>query len=227
MQVPLLGPLWTFFSACTWDVALNATEMAVLGRHRWYWRLHAAASRLYWRDPAVHVVMREAPSSQLPAEQCVYGETPAISMLGMLKRVEITSDDTLIDLGCGRGLAVMSAAANFGLHGVGIDVLPTFIERAESIARRLDLTPRVRFIRSDFLQQDLSEGTVFYAAATTYKRDIVDEVAERVARQTASSGRRIRFITLSQPLLPPWKMVGKGRYPMMWGWNNVYFHVLT
>jgi len=225
MEIPLVGPLWTYFTSCAWDVALNLSEMAVLGRNRWYWRLHANAKRLYWKDPAVHVVMREAAAAQLPAEQCVYGETPAMSFLSMLKRIDVTADDTLIDLGCGRGLALLAAAAAFGLHGVGIDVMPTFIDRANEIARRMQLETRVHFISGDFLQQDLSRGTIFYAASTTFVRDIIDDVAARVAQQ-ADTTHLIRFITLSQPLLPPWKLVAKATYPMMWGRNSVYFHAL-
>lgn len=220
-----LHPFWTFFTSFAWDLALNVSEMAVLGRHHWYWRLHVNAARLYWNDPAVRVVLREAPDTRQPEGQCVYGETPALSFLAMLRQVNIEPDDVLFDLGCGRGLALLSAALAYQVRAVGVDVLPTFIERARQIAKRLHIDDRVSLTNGDFLEQDMSSGTIFYAAATTFVRDVIDDLAERVVRQTANSGRVIRFITLSQTLLPPWKLVAKARYPMTWGWNTVYFHV--
>lgn len=225
MHVPLLGPMWDYFKASAWDAALNLTEMATLGRHRWYWRLHAAAARAYFRDPAIRVIRREAESTGLSGNQLVYGETPALSLLGMLARVGVGASDTVFDLGCGRGLALLAATLEFHIRGVGIDAIPTFVERGQQIAMRLGIADRARFILGDFREQDLSGATIFYAAATTFERDILDDLAALAAEQ-AGGDRPIRFITLSQTLLPPWKLVDKASYPMTWGWNSVYFHVL-
>ncbi|NDD30952.1 MAG: hypothetical protein EB084_22075 [Proteobacteria bacterium] len=214
------------FSMVTWELALNLSEMARLGRRGWYWRLHLAMTRAYTFDSAWRVVTREAPATGLSEMQLVYGETPAFTMLAMLARVGISPEDTLIDLGCGRGIAVMAAALEWPLSAVGIDALPTFVERGNVIARRLGIDDRVTLRHENFVDADLSQGTVFYAAATTFERDIIDTVAEKVARQASSAKRPLRFITLSQPLLPPWKMVEKLTLPMTWGRNTVYFHVL-
>ena len=137
------------------------------------------------------------------------------------------AQEVLFDLGCGRGLALLAAALALPrIEAVGIEVLPTFVERGHVLATSLGVADRVKFVAGDFRHQDVSRGTVFYAASTTFSSEVLDEIAAQVARQTVQSGRSIRFITLSHPLLPPWKLCGKGRYPMTWGWNHVYFHVL-
>lgn len=225
MPFPIIGPAWDFLSSFAYDTALNLTEMASLGQHGWYWRLHAAARRLYWRDTAFRVLMREGAGSGLPPGQCVYGETPVLSFLSILSRAEVSPDDTVFDLGCGRGLALLGAVLHFDVHGVGIEALPTFVTRAQELARTLHVADRARFVLGDFLAQDLTGGTVFYAASTTFSAGTMAALADRVAAHNA--GRRpIRFITLSQRLGPPWEPVDETRLPMSWGWNTVYFHVL-
>lgn len=195
----------------------------MLGRHPWYWRLHTAAARAYAGDPAIRVLRREADATGLAESQLVYGETPTLSILSMLAQVGVSSRDTFIDLGCGRGLTVLAAALSHGVSAVGIDAIPTFIERGNALAERLRIAPRARFIHGNFLDQDITGGTIFYAAATTFEREVIDAMADRVARLGAPNAR---FITLSHTLLPPWKMIGKRQYPMTWGWNRVYFHRL-
>jgi hypothetical protein len=225
LDLPLLGPLWNYFTSSAWGVALNLTEMASLGRKAWYWRLHSAAAHAYRRDSAIRVMGREGHASALPPGQLVYGETPAISMLAMLARVGAGPDDVVFDLGCGRGLAALTAGLALGVEAVGIDVLPTFVERGSAMAERLRVADRVTFQCADFRACDLSRGTIFYAAATTFDKDILDEVAAIVASR-APGPTPTRFMTLSHPLLPPWRMIDKGRFPMTWGWNTVYFHSL-
>lgn len=214
------------FSSAAWEVALNLSEMASLGRRGWYWRLHWALSRAYRGDGALRVMCREGNATGLSRDQLVYGETPALSMLAMLARAGVSGDDTFFDLGCGRGIALLSAALEWPLRATGIDAIPTFVERGNALAQRLGIGDRARVLQGDFLEADLSEGTIFYAASTTFPAEVLDAVAARIATRSTPPRRPLRFITLSQPLLPPWKLTGKGQYPMTWGWNTVYFHTL-
>lgn len=215
-----------YFKHAAWELAFNLSEMARLGRRGWYWRLHWALHRAYRGDGVRWVLDREAKATGLSRDQLTYGETPALSMLAILARAGVSPQDVLFDLGCGRGLALLAASLEWPLEAVGIDAIPTFVTRGNAMCQRLGVAERVRFINSNFLDCDLSRGTLFYAAATTFERDIVDDVAARVAEHAATAKHPVRFVTLSQTLLPPWKLVAKGSYPMTWGWNSVYFHSL-
>lgn len=219
--------MFHFFRDAAWEIALDMSEMIHLGGRGWYWRLHLAMTRAYMLDTAWRVVRRESAETGLSEEQLVYGETPAVTMLAILARAGISPLDTLFDLGCGRGIAVLSAALEWPLRATGIDALPTFVKRGNDIAQRLGVSNRVTFHHGNFLDCDYASGTVFYAAATTFERDIVDAVAARVAEQAGHAQRPVRFITLSQTLLPPWKLVDKVFFPMTWGRNSVYFHSLA
>jgi SAM-dependent methyltransferase len=220
----LLRSGWNVWRSAAWEAAVNCSEMAALGSRGWWWRLHLTARRLYWSDPAVHVVLREGPQSGQSQAQCVYGETPALSMLSMLRRVDITTDDVLYDLGCGRGLAMLAAACEFGVQATGVDILPTFIERGRRISDRLGLT-RVSWIQGNMLSQDLSDGSIFYLASTTWEAAVMQALATKLSAPPLPARPR-RVITLSQPLGDPFRIVGRGSYPMTWGWNTVFFHTL-
>ncbi|MBM3462350.1 MAG: hypothetical protein FJX76_09635 [Armatimonadetes bacterium] len=225
MRIPVLSPVWDRVSDAAWDVALNSFEMVSLGWRAWWWQLHFSAARQFLFDPPGKVVRREAPALGLPEGQCVFGETPVISMIAMLRRVGITADDVVFDLGCGRALALMGAARHFGVKGVGIEVVPTLVARARRMAGDLDLSGKVTLIEGDFLKQDLSPGTIFYAASTTYSTRLMRRLAARIAR-SVNAERPIRAITLSQPLGRPFRTLEKLRFPMTWGWVTTYFQEL-
>lgn len=225
MNLPVLSAAYNYTTSAAWDVALTLVEMMSLGWRGWWWRLHWAARRQFLFDPPAHVMIREAPALDLPDGQCVYGETPALSLLAMLRRVEAGPDDVLFDLGCGRGLTVMAAALGAGIRAVGIDAVATLIERARRMARDLDIADRVTLLEGNFLEQDLSSGSIFYVASTTFRPEVMRALAARIA-DSVPPERTVRAITLSQPLGAPFRIVRKERYPMTWGWATVYFQDL-
>ncbi len=78
----------------------------------------------------------------------------------MLKLAEVTSKDTVYDLGCGDGRFVVTAARQFGARGVGVDIDPERIKEARELAQRTGADDKVRFIEGDLFETDISEATV-------------------------------------------------------------------
>lgn len=231
MRIPILSPLRDFFSSVAWDAAVNSVECFTLGGRRWWWRLHWAAMRHFFLDPPARVVMRESPALGLPSGQCVYGETPVLTYLTLMRLAEIGSDDVVFDLGCGRGLGLMGTALQFGVRATGIEIVPTLVERASAMSRDLGLESRVRWIRGNLLEEDLSEGSIFYVASTTFDRKVMRHLSARLAevgRNREREGLRpIRVFTLTRELFPPFRVTWSHRYPMTWGWATVYCHQLA
>ncbi|MBM3464788.1 MAG: class I SAM-dependent methyltransferase [Armatimonadetes bacterium] len=209
-----LAPAWDVFTGAAWDAALNSVDGFSLGWHPWWWRLRAAAARQYLFDPPARVVLREAPALGYPDGQCTYGETPAVSLISMLRRLNVGSDDVLFDLGCGRGLSLMAACLALKIRGVGIDAVPTLVSRGRRIAR--DVGVDVTFVEGDFLDQDLSAGTIFYAASTAFNSDVMRRLTEKLDRPG------LRVITLDGPLGAPFRVLESLRYPMFWGWSTCW-----
>ena len=89
----------------------------------------------------------------------IFVPTPEEIVETMLRMAAVTPKDTVYDLGCGDGRIVI-AAAKKGARGVGIDIDPQRIAEATVNAKDAGVTDKVRFIRGDLFQANISEATV-------------------------------------------------------------------
>jgi len=89
-----------------------------------------------------------------------YVETPDETVWQMLRMARVGSLDTVMDLGSGDGRIVITAAQHFGARGIGVDINPECIESGRRAAERAGVSNRVKFIRSDLFDVDVSEATV-------------------------------------------------------------------
>jgi ribosomal protein L11 methylase PrmA len=89
-----------------------------------------------------------------------YIPTPQDVVDRMLSVAEVTSQDTVFDLGCGDGRIVITAAKKYGAHGVGIDIDKDRIAESKRNARDAGVSSLVRFEQGDILKADVSTATV-------------------------------------------------------------------
>jgi len=89
-----------------------------------------------------------------------YVPSPDAVVKAMLKLAAVTKDDTVIDLGCGDGRIVVTAALDFGAHGIGYDLNPERIKEANSNAAKAGVEKRVRFVEKNLFDADIKEATV-------------------------------------------------------------------
>ena len=89
-----------------------------------------------------------------------YVPTPQDVVDRMLADANVTSSDTVYDLGSGDGRIVITAAKKYGAHGVGIDIDPDRISESRSNARNAGVGDLVEFEHGDILQADVSRATV-------------------------------------------------------------------
>jgi SAM-dependent methyltransferase len=78
----------------------------------------------------------------------------------MLRVAEIHAGDVLYDLGCGDGQIVVTAAKQFGIRAVGVDIDPRRISEARARARRSGVEHLVEFRKQDARAADLSEASI-------------------------------------------------------------------
>jgi SAM-dependent methyltransferase len=89
-----------------------------------------------------------------------YVPTPPNVVAQMIKMAKITPDDVIYDLGCGDGRIVITAAKEFGVRGVGVDIDPELVKESQENARKAGVADRVKFFERDLFQTDLREATV-------------------------------------------------------------------
>lgn len=86
--------------------------------------------------------------------------TPQPVVDRMLELAAVTAKDVLIDIGCGDGRIVITAARRFGTRGIGIDIDKAMIEESERNAKAAGVERQVKFVAMDATKADISEATV-------------------------------------------------------------------
>lgn len=123
--------------------------------------------------------------------------TPMDIVRKMLEMAQVDEEDMLYDLGCGDGRIVITAAAEFGAHGVGIDLDPQLIEQSKANAESAKVEDIVEFRLEDALRADFSEATV----VTLYLlMDINGQLRPHLERQLRSGS----YVVAHNYPIPGW-----------------------
>jgi SAM-dependent methyltransferase len=80
----------------------------------------------------------------------------------ILSLTELKSDELLYDLGSGDGRIVISAASDFGSRAIGVDIDPFRVFYSRLRVSQLKLNNRVKIIRGNFFNVDLSDADVVF-----------------------------------------------------------------
>ncbi len=101
----------------------------------------------------------EATTSQVDRD-VPFVPTPEAVVDEMLQVANVNQNDVIYDLGSGDGRIVISAAQKYGARGVGIDVDPALVERANENARQAGVEDRAEFVQQDLFATDISDASV-------------------------------------------------------------------
>src|SRR5436190_16672333 len=78
----------------------------------------------------------------------------------MLKLAKVTAEDIVYGLGSGDGRIVITAAKKYGARGIGIELDPELIKKANKNAQKAGVAGRVTFVQADLFKTDFSDATV-------------------------------------------------------------------
>ena len=81
--------------------------------------------------------------------------TPQVAVDRMLELCEPTKEDFVLDLGCGDGRIVITAAKKYGCRGIGYDIDPKLIELCNEVAERQGVSHLVEFRQHDIYKAKL------------------------------------------------------------------------
>lgn len=155
-----------------------------------------------------------------------YGETPLLTMELIAKECGLTSDDTVFELGCGRGRTCFWLHHFIKCRVVGVEFIPEFVKKANQIVNFFQLDS-INFQLEDMMQTDLSEATVIYLYGTCLDEATISVLIEKMEK--LPSGTKI--ITVSYPLTEyaqkPFLEVMK-IFPAKFTWGNteVFLHLI-
>ena len=86
--------------------------------------------------------------------------TPPTVVEAMLKLANVGPHDHVVDLGSGDGRIVLAAATRYKASGTGIEIDGELVDQSNAAAKKRGVAERVRFVRQDVREADLSRATV-------------------------------------------------------------------
>lgn len=92
--------------------------------------------------------------------QVPFVPTPYEVVEGMLKLADVGEDDIVYDLGCGDGRIVVTAAAKYGAHGLGVDNDPQRVKESMDNVESNGVKDKVEIRQENLFKTDLSKATV-------------------------------------------------------------------
>ena len=102
-----------------------------------------------------------APVFGQASKDSVWVTTPERMIRRMLQLADTTKDDVVMDLGAGDGRIPIYAAKHFGARGIAVELEENLVQVARQAAEREGVADRVRVIKQDLFDADLSAATVF------------------------------------------------------------------
>lgn len=116
------------------------------------------------------------------ADLAPYVKTPMDVVERMLEMADIAEDDILVDLGCGDGRIVITAAKKYGSRGIGIDLEPQRIQESMANAKAAGVEDLVEFRLEDATMSDFSQATVVTIYLLTESNELLRPHLERQLR---------------------------------------------
>lgn len=152
-----------------------------------------------------------------------YGETPLTVYATIAKLCELSSQDHILELGCGRGIGVFFLSHLLRCPVTGVDWIPLFIDKAHQMARGTQLP--IHFHCENMFQTDLHAASVIYLYGTCLSDDSIQILIERFKQLNPF----VKIITVSYPLsdYSSCFIITKqfsGEFP--WGTGDIYLNKL-
>jgi SAM-dependent methyltransferase len=171
-------------------------------------------SRYWLRNP--YRIARRYLQQRGDQDLYTYGETPLTTIHLIAVKAGISPDDTVLELGCGRGRTCFWLREWLGCRVVGIEQVPTFVETANQVKERFRVTG-VDFVLGDYLQADWGTPTVIYLYASNLDEGTIALLAKKIA----SLKHPVRVISVSFPI-PGLDVKRQFVLPFTWGDADVY-----
>ncbi len=125
-----------------------------------------------------------------------YGETPLPIFAQIADEFSLSSNDTIAELGCGRGRGVFFLSYLLGSQVIGMDWVPFFIQKAQKVAASVSPQLPVCFCCAPMDAVDFAKITAIYLYGTCLK----NEEILRLIKAFKSAPASVKIITVSYPM---------------------------
>ncbi len=155
-------------------------------------------------------------------DTCCYGETPWIALHRLAKKVKLTTDTRLLDMGSGVGLAACWLSIHTGCRVLGVERNPALIKLGNRLVNGCRLADRISFLEADMFTLPVQAVDVIYI----YHSALDDLSILRLGKQLAHYPPEVKIITITYSfveILPDYfelESCFDGWFP--WGVTGIY-----
>jgi hypothetical protein len=153
----------------------------------------------------------------------VYGETPPSSLHRIASFCALTSGDSWLELGSGRGKGCFWVSQFIGCRTIGVEKVSLFFHVARAIGARF--FPRLTFVHADMADADFSEATFVYLYSTCMEENELRVLAEKM--KGLPQGAKVVSVSAPLPEVPHLKRVGSFPLSFPWGETEGYLHLVN
>lgn len=155
-----------------------------------------------------------------------YGETPLTTLEHIVRECKVRPGETVYELGAGRGRSSFWLSCFYGCRVVGIEQVPDFVERANLIARKLQLSG-IEFKQQDMLATNMNEATTLYLYGSCLDDNFIQKLADKLSLLPKGT----KIITVSYPLTDysdskNFEVMKRFPAHFTWGIGDVYLHIV-
>ncbi len=192
--------------ALTWNLSLYLSEFYQLRKQAWWRQLKRELKREFRDlDPNKMVYNMRGPYH---VGSLAFGETPVLSVLKILDTLKLPAGATICDIGAGRGLPCLVAAA-LGYKTIGLEYFAVYTERSQRIAETMQVD--ATFVSGNFLYQPLPQADAYLVSATAFPE-------ETRARLKLKLDEQAHILVAQDWILgPPWEHERMQKLPVSWG----------
>lgn len=149
-----------------------------------------------------------------------YGETPIRTYAKIAELAEISPEDHVIELGCGRGRGLIFFATYCGSTAHGIEWNPRFVQKIDRLQ-----VPKVTLACADMLTADLTPATFVYLYGTCLSEQNLQKLLFSLEKMRQNT----KIVTVSEPLKDKDLFVCTKTFPIRfpWGVTEGYLHLKT
>lgn len=159
---------------------IKSGELFQFAFYSWWWKLTFVSNALYLWDSCYRLTVREHknfPGYSL--DQFGYGETPPSTLKKILDPLKPRQYERFVDLGSGRGVAVLGAHFLYDIPSTGIELLPSYVKRSKKLADMIG-AKEVEFIQKDILAAELPGKAIYFSASTAFDKEFVRKMAVKL-----------------------------------------------
>jgi precorrin-6B methylase 2 len=150
----------------------------------------------------------------------VYGETPLILFDILLKKCKVSSSDTFLELGCGRGRLCFFASYFYHCNVIGLEQIPLFVKIIQYLQKIFKIK-NLKIINKNMFEVDYSKASFIYLYGTCLEDHEIEKIISKINKNT-------KVLTISIELNDynlNFQTLEKFSVKLPWGKTNAFLQV--